>query len=797
MKKLILKRELNRSILFFDGAMGTLLDSSIPAGTLPELLNITNPSLITDIHKRYIAAGADIITANTFGANRLKLSAVGYGAEQIITAAVSCAKAANPRFTAVDIGPLGQMLKPTGTMSFDDAYALFAEQVQAAEKAGADLLIIETMSDLYELKAAILAAKENCGLPIVASLTFEKDCRTFMGVDALTAVTFLNGIGVDAIGVNCSGNPFDISPVVDTFVKYSRVAVLVMPNAGLPVATEDGTTSYSVTPDAFAVALAGYYEQGVTLFGGCCGTDPDYILAVVKTLKGKPPVKRTVEKITAVTSGTKTAALDHKITVIGERINPTGKPRLKDAIKSSNTDFIISEAVSQVNAGADILDVNCGLPDVDEAKTIKYLITELQSVIDLPLQIDSSDPKTVESAVRIYNGKPLINSVNGGDDSLKSVLPIVKKYGGAVIGLTLDENGIPKTAENRFKIAEKIVKTAILMGIPESDVVIDCLVLTASAQQTEVFETIKAIRLVKERLGVKTVLGVSNVSFGLPNRPFLNSIFLTSALAAGLDAAIINPLSGEMTDALKAFRVLNAEDTGAAEYIKHFGEVTEVKRINTESRDLITLISSGQKTAAAHAASIMLENTDAIKLIDDYLVPALDLTGKEYESGKIFLPQLIQAAESAKACFEEVKRNIKTGSGIEKGKIVLATVKGDIHDIGKNIVKVLLQSYGYEVIDLGKDVDPQTIVETAVQNSIRLVGLSALMTTTVPSMKTAIEMLRTVCPEAKIMVGGAVMSEEYAKYVGADFYAADARASVKIADKIFSDGTNSIIKTEH
>ena len=779
MKNVDLINALKNDVLIFDGAMGTMLQNKIPAGTLPEILNVTNPDLIIDIHRQYVEAGSDIITANTFGANGLKFDKTEFSVEKIIFAAIDNAKFAGAKFAALDLGPLGQMLQPSGVIGFEQAVELFARQIRAAVLANADLILIETMSDLYEVKAAVIAAKENSRLPVVVSMTFDENLRTFMGCDAITAAVFLNAIGVDAIGVNCSRNPFMIAPVVDVFAAHSSIPVLVMPNAGLP----SPSGAYSVTPDQFAHALTEYYEKGVSLFGGCCGTTPEHIAALTKAIKGKKPLAGKLQKITAVTSGTKSAVFDGRISVIGERINPTGKPKLIEAIKNNNLGFIINEAVNQEDAGADILDVNAGLPDINEAAALAHIVREIQSVNTVPLQIDSASYEAIESSVRIYNGKPLINSVNGTKESKHKVFPIAKKYGAAVVALTLDENEIPPKAEKRFLIAKDIIQTAESYGLKREDIIIDCLVLTASAQQAEVFETIKAIRLVKENLNVKTILGVSNVSFGLPNRPYLNGVFLTAALTAGLDAAIVNPMSAEITSVLKAFNVLNGNDAGAEKYIAFFSATSEKKeKPDTSEKDLITLVCAGQKDAAVAAAKAKLTKEEPLKIIDEYLIPALNIAGKEFEAGRLFLPQLVQSAETAKACFDAAREKIRTSDGLSKGKIVLATVKGDIHDIGKNIVKVLLQSYGYEVIDLGKDVEAKFVVEQAALHKVKLVGLSALMTTTITAMKNTIEALRISVPDCKIMVGGAVMSEQYTQFVGADFYAPDAMAGVKIAE---------------
>ena len=600
-----------------------------------------------------------------------------------------------------------------------------------------------------------------------------------------SAVTFINAIGVDVIGVNCSHNPFVIAPIVDIFAKYSKFPILVMPNAGLPTSTGE----YSVAPKEFANALLGYYKKGASLFGGCCGTAPAYIGSVTKILKNKAPKARKILTMSSITSGNKMVELDNRITIIGERINPTGKPKLKQAIKDNDLGFIVNEAIVQENAGATVLDVNCGLPDIDESKVLATIVQELQSVINLPLQIDSVNSMAIENAVRIYNGKPLINSVSGEVSSMAKIFPIAKKYGAAVIGLTLDENGIPAKAKDRFLIAKKIVDTAKSYGIEKHDVIIDCLVLTASAQQPQVLETIRAIRLVKEKLKVKTVLGVSNVSYGLPNRPHLNSIFLIAALAAGLDSAIVNPMDNEIVNAIRAFRVINNNDIGAADYIANSTLLQENAIQNSNPQiipnNLKSLIIAGLKEQSTLTTKELLLEKEPFDIINNYLIPALDFGGREYESGKIFLPQLIKIAETAKKCFDEIKDSIKTRASISKGKIILATVKGDVHDIGKNIVKVLLQSYGYEVIDLGKDVEPQLIVDAAIKHNIKLVGLSALMTTTIPAMAETIKLLSASGINCKTMVGGAVLTPEYTKLVGADFYAKDAMVGVKIADRVF------------
>jgi 5-methyltetrahydrofolate--homocysteine methyltransferase len=848
---------IKNNFVLFDGATGTQLQSAGfalqgGAGAL-ELLNITDPDAVVQVHRQYVAAGSDIITSNTFGANALKLYGSGYGVDEIFAAAMLNAKASGAQYVAADIGPIGQLLEPMGTLKFEEAYGLFKRQILAAKKYGADIILIETMSDLYEAKVAILAAKENCRLPVFCTMTFEQDLRTFVGCDALTAAVVLEGLGADAIGINCSHSIERLIPVVDTLVKYCGVPVLIQPNAGLPVGAGNNL-SYDLTAAKYAAAMKNFAKKGVNILGGCCGTTPAHIAALKRALEGITPAGRatgtaavgsanggtkgvavgkggnkgiaatgtaTAAKITAATSGTKTVILDQKISVIGERINPSGKKRLKEALKGDDIDYILGEAIDQAKAGADILDVNCGLPDVDEGALLSRVVKEIQSVVNLPLQIDSSDPRAIEAAARVYNGKPIINSVSGKAESMRTVFPIAKKYGALVVGLTLDDGGIPPTAAGRFLIAKRIVRTAKKYGISANNILIDCLALTASAQQEYADEAIEAIRLVKTKLGVKTLLGISNVSFGLPNRGLLNSTFLAVALGAGLDAPIINPLSAAM-NTVRAFRVLNNEDPGATEYIAAAASAASMANAaatvsadcvnqrppkgsvaapagfptsgaNAEKTtgDLISLILDGRKDSAVRAVAELLKEARPLEIIDGYFVPAMNAAGERYESGAIFLPQLMQTAETVKACFELIKDVQATGStdgtgaAGAKGKIIMATVKGDIHDIGKNIAKMLLANYGYRVFDLGKDVSADEIVSAAQRENVRLIGLSALMTTTINSMKQTIAKLKLALPDCNVMVGGAVLNEEYAKYVGADYYAKDAQSGVKIAAKIF------------
>lgn len=778
-------------ILIFDGAMGTMLQRyGIKSGELPESYNITHPEIIESIHKSYIDAGADIITTNTFGANSQKLKAYNYTPKEIITEGIKIArKSAGNKYVALDIGPIGQLMEPCGTLTFEKAYELFAEQVILGSASGADLILIETMSDLYEAKAAILAAKENCSLPVICTMTFQSDGRTLTGTDAVTMVNVLQGLNADAVGINCSLGPEEMLPLVNTILEYSKIPVIVQPNAGLPK-VNGGETLFSVEIDEFTKYVKLMAESGVTIIGGCCGTNPNYIRSVKAALSDIKTSKRKFKETTCVTSNLQSVFIGNGIKIIGERINPTGKKKIKEALRSNNLSQLLLEGINQRDAGADILDVNVGLPEINEMEIMKLTIRKLQSVIDLPLQIDSAKPDVLEAAARIYNGKPLINSVSGKDKSMKEVFPIVKKYGACVIGLTLDDSGIPEKAEDRLKIAEKIIKTAKSYGIDKNDIIIDCLVLTASAQQEEVKETIKAVSLVKEKLGVKTALGISNVSFGLPKRELLNRVFLSSALTAGLDLPILNPLSEVMMETVKSFNVLWNYDKQAKEFISTYSNAINSVQSAPASLnlDLGSIIISGMKDLAAAKTEEMLSEISSMEIVDKYLIPSLNIVGKKYESGEIFLPQLIQSAETVKKSFEVIKSkmtNIKEEK-ISKGKILLATVYGDIHDIGKNIVKVLLENYCFEVIDMGKDVPAEDILKKVKEEDIKLVGLSALMTTTVKNMEDTIKLLRDNNADCKVMVGGAVLTESYAKMIDADFYAKDARQGVKIALDYFN-----------
>lgn len=781
---------LKKEFVCLDGGMGTMLQArGLKPGETPEAWNLENPQKLIDIHKEYLAAGADIIYANTFGANRYKLEHCGYSVERVIRAGIANARravseSANPNaLVALDIGPIGQLLEPTGTLTFEEAYDIYKEEVTAGKDA--DLIVFETMTDLYELKAAVLAAKENSDLPIICTMTFEENMRTFTGCSVSAMALTLEGLGVDAVGINCSLGPEELFPIAEELCRWTTLPVVLKPNAGLP---DPITNKYSLNPKRFAELMEKFVPIGVKIFGGCCGTNPEFIREVSEMLKTRKFAPREVTIPAACCSATKTVEVNRP-RIIGERINPTGKKRFKEALLANDIDYILGQAIEQTHGGADILDVNVGLPGIDEGAMMVRAVKAIQGVVDVPLQIDSTIPDVLEKALRVYNGKPIVNSVNGEEKSLQAVLPLVKKYGAAVVGLCLDENGIPKTAEGRFNIAKKILDRATAIGIPRENVYIDCLTLTVSAEQTAAMETLNALHRVKTELGLKTVLGVSNISFGLPQRIIVTQNFLTMALAYGLDLPIINPNIPEMTAAVRAYNVLACHDENSMEYVRCYGNaesVTNPAPANTE----VTLdyaLANGLKSEGAKITEKLLESTDPMDIINGILIPALDKTGADFESGKIFLPQLILSAGVAQSCFEVIKNHFaKTGvKSVSKGKIIVATVKGDIHDIGKNIVKVLLENYGYDVIDLGKDVDYQAVVDCAIENDVHLIGLSALMTTTLSSMEKTIKLLRENNVDCKIMVGGAVLTPEYAAQIGADYYAKDAKESCDIAKKVF------------
>ena len=778
---------LNDRIVILDGAMGSVLQQrGLPPGGIPELLNLTDPELLISIYREYIDAGSEIIYANTFGANAKKLSGSGHSVEEIISAAITTAKkaaAGTSTRVALDIGPLGELLEPMGKLTFEEAYELFREMAVAGAKAGADLAVIETMTDLYEAKAALLAVKEHTSLPVLVTMSFEERGRTFTGCTAASMAHTLEGLGADAIGLNCSLGPDLLPPILKEICQHTRLSVIAKPNAGLPDPV-DG--HYDMGPEEFAQALLPCLEAGVTIFGGCCGTSPDYIREVRKVLAGKIPAQRRYRSTGFVCSAVTACPLDG-IRVIGERINPTGKKRFQQALLENDLDYILDVAVAQEDAGADILDVNVGYPGVDEVEMLPRVVKKLQSAVSLPLQLDSSNPDALEAALRIYNGKAAVNSVNGEQSVLDRILPIVKKYGAAVVGLTLDAKGIPQTAEGRVAIARRILDAALSYGIPREDVWIDCLTLTVSAQQEQAAETLKAVAAVRRELGLQTVLGVSNISFGLPNRPLVTENFLVQAMAAGLTMPIINPNQTALMDAVAAFRVLSGEDAQCRAYIHRFAETdTPAAPSSGGTMTLEDAVMRGLKAEAGKLAKAALETTDELSLVEHHLIPALDKVGKGYEAGRVFLPQLLSAAQAAQSVFEVIRTSIaqKGGAPVKKGSLSIATVRGDIHDIGKNIVKTVLENYGYEVFDLGRDVPADTIAEHARANKLRLVGLSALMTTTLPAMEETVRALKALPHPPAVMVGGAVVTAEYAAAIGADYYAKDASQAVEIARNV-------------
>ena len=781
----VLTEKLNKGILIFDGAFGTeLMRRKIRAGTVPELINLTAPEVVYSVHRDYIAAGADVISTDTFGANRFK---AGEKSEEIIAAAVSTAKKAAEKraLVALDLGPTGQMSEPMGDTSFEEFYECYKAAVIAGK--GADLVLLETMSDLTETRAAALAVKENSDLPLIVSMTFGENMRTFTGTPVDAFVYSVRSYA-DVIGVNCSLGPKQLLPIVERILSLSDKPVIVQANAGLP----DSNGNYNVSPEEFAEYAEIFRQKGVSVIGGCCGTTPEHI-AAIRSVIGRENLFKPASPPPAVSSATRVVYLDG-VTVVGERINPTGKKAMKEALRSGDMQYVTDRAVEQEDAGAKILDVNCGIPEIDEAETLVKLVRHLESVTDLPLQLDSSDPVALEKALRRYSGRAVVNSVNGEPSSLNRILPLVKKYGSMVIGLTIDENGIPKTAEKRIGIAEKIITEAAKYSIPESDIIIDCLTLTAGAEQDQAVNTLEAIRRLKATHSVKTALGISNISFGLPYRQAINSGFLTAALWAGLDLAIINPNIRENIECIDVFNVLTARDEGAKTYTEKYSGVSptnvDVPKNAASSAeadgDLFYLIKRG--LPAENATDKLLdEGLSAEHVIEKILIPALNEVGAAYEKGTLFLPQLIASADSAKSAFKAIKRRMKSGSAVSKGKVVMATVKGDVHDIGKNIAVTVLQNYGYDVIDLGKNVPPEDVVDAVKKHGAKLVGLSALMTTTVKNMEETIRLLKRECPEVKIMVGGAVLTKEYAEKIGADYYCPDAQSDVKIASTVYGD----------
>lgn len=789
-----------RRFVFLDGGMGTQLQKrGLKPGQKPELAALEMPEILTEIHAEYVAAGADLLLANTFGANARKLTGTGYTVAQVVEASLACAQCAAKNkdvLVGLDIGPLGELLAPAGTLSFEDAYASFAEIVRAGVQAGADFVFLETMTDLYELKAAILAAKEQSSLPVFVSMSFEGRGRTFTGCTVESYGVTAAGLGADAIGINCSLGPAEILPFAQRLCRTvpAHIPVFVKPNAGLP--NPDG--SYNLDADEFAREMKAYAAIGVSMVGGCCGTTPEYIAKLREVFASQVPAQKIPLQRSCLCTPVRFVEVNG-ITVVGERINPTGKKRLQQALREGDSAYPCSQAVAQSEAGAEILDVNAGLPGIDEAATLERLVKDLQAVTDLPLQLDSSNPEALSRALRIYNGKPIVNSVNGEQKTLDAILPLCKKYGAAVVGLTLDEKGIPTSAEARFAIAERIVQAATAAGIPREDIYIDCLTLTASAQQEGAVQTLEALTRCKRELGVRTVLGVSNISFGLPCRSYLNTTFLAMAMAAGLDLAIMNPNTPEMMAAVRSYRVLTAQDKQSADYVAAYADVQiqsqqiskntpeNGKTLSATEDALFEAVRRGLKEEARTAAEAALASREPLDVVNTSLIPALDVVGDGFEKGTIFLPQLLQAATAAQAAFEAVKAKIAAQgkpTSSNKGKIVVATVKGDVHDIGKNIVRVILENYGYDVLDLGRDVPPERVVEAVRTTGAKLVGLSALMTTTVPNMKATIDALHAAKLDCKVWVGGAVLTPSYAKEIGADFFCKDAKASADLAKQI-------------
>ena len=802
-----IRERLGKELLFLDGGMGTLLQAEgLAPGELPETWNIEHPEKVEAIHRRYYEAGSDVVLANTFGANVCKFHDDRYTVEEVIRAGIANAKRAGEQigketYVALDMGPTGKLLKPMGDLDFDDAYEAFAEDVRYGEKYGADLIHIETMSDTYEVKAAILAAKENSSLPVFVTMIFDERGKLLTGGDVPSVVAMLEGLRVDALGLNCGLGPKQMLPILNDLRRYTSLPIIVKPNAGLPK-QKNGETYYDVEPDEFARIMQEVVKEGACVIGGCCGTTPEHIKKLVEECKELP--LREIEKKhdTIVSSYGQAVILDDMPRIIGERINPTGKKKFKEALKNEDMDYILKEAITQQDKGAHILDVNVGLPDIDEVAMMEKVVKELQSVTSLPLQIDTVDGKAMERAMRIYNGKPMINSVNGKQVSMDEVFPLVRKYGGVVVGLTIDEEGIPKDAEGRVRVAGKIINEAAKYGIDKKDIVIDVLTMTISSEKDGAKVTLEALKRVREEFGVRTVLGVSNISFGLPRRPIVNSYFYAMAMQNGLTAGIINPSSEDMMKAYRSYNALMGFDENCTNYISTYAGTTETVTVQASQAaaaagnapkaagvemTLKYAIERGLKEEAHHITRDLIGTREPLDIIQEELIPALNVVGEGFEKGTVFLPQLLMSADAAKIAFAVIK-DVLASSGQEeekKEKIILATVKGDIHDIGKNIVKVLLENYGFDVIDLGKDVPPEAIVEKAVEENVTLVGLSALMTTTVVSMEETIKLLREKKPDCKVMVGGAVLNQDYADMIGADFYGKDAMQSVHYAQKFF------------
>lgn len=793
---------IKQGIFYLDGGTGSYLQArGLKPGELPEIWNLDRPEEIVALHRAYFEAGSHAVCANTFGANGLKFDGKDGrpGVTQVVTAAVNCAKQAREeaeggqkeRFIALDVGPLGQLLAPMGALSFERAVELFSEVIRAGAAAGADLILIETMNDSYETKAAVVAAKESCKLPVFVSNVYDEGGRLMSGTSPEAMVAMLEGLGADVIGLNCSLGPAQMLELISRFSACASVPVLAKPNAGLP-REEGGKTLYDVSPAQFADLMGQIVDRGAGVVGGCCGTTPDYIRALVEATESKkaPPV--TEKRLCRISSYAGTVDFGGKPVLIGERINPTGKKRFQQALRERDIGYVLKEGLTQQEQGAHVLDVNVGLPEIDEPALLETCVRELQGVCGLPLQLDTTNPKALERALRIYNGKPMINSVNGSAESMDAVFPLVKRYGGLVVCLTLDETGIPETAQGRLEIAERIAKRAADFGIGVHDLIFDPLAMTISSEKEAANTTLQAIALIRERLGACTILGVSNISFGLPNREFINAAFFTMALAQGLSAGIINPFSMELQKGYHAFLALTGQDEGCLGYIEFAqrlpavtatGAAAPAPRQVQVQEGLTGAIVRGLSEAAAQLAEAALETRDPLALINEEIIPALDIVGRGFEDKTLFLPQLLMSAEAAKAAFEQVRKKVPAAAGSGE-RVILATVKGDIHDIGKNIVKAIMENYGFSVLDLGRDVPPETVVATALEQDMRLVGLSALMTTTVPAMEETIRQLREKRPETRVMVGGAVLTQAYADKIGADFYGKTAMDSVRYAERL-------------
>jgi len=776
---------LKKGLVFTDGAMGTMLQQrGLKVGENPTLMCIHHPDVVREIHEEYFKAGSNVVFANTFSACALKLEGTGYSVKEAVTAAVNCARSAAEKYdgiVAVDIGPLGELIEPLGSMPFERAIELFAEQMKAGAEAGADLIVIETMMDIYEVKAAVLAAKESCDLPIMVTMTFEEGGRTFTGCDIPAMALVLNGLGVDAIGVNCSVGPMQLGSIISELRRWTKLPIAAKPNAGLP----DANGGYDLTVEQFAQGVCKLIELGASVVGGCCGTSPEYIKAMTAAAKGAVAAPAPEKIPCAASSSTVSVLLDQPV-VVGERLNPTGKKLLKQALADGDMAYILRQAAAQEADGAQILDVNVGLPGIDEPAMMVKVIKAVQSVCSLPLQIDSSNPDAIEAGLRVYNGRAIVNSVNGKDEVLDRLLPVVKRYGAAVIGLTLDENGIPDTAEGRVKIAEKIIARCEKEGIDRDDVIIDCLTMTVGADPKNAEITLEAVRRINE-MGIKTALGVSNISFGLPRRDLINREFFTMALHNGLKLSIINPAEQGMIEAINVYRLLFGYDEGGNNYLAKYANSTAAPAAAANGGDISAAIHAGLEQQSADIAKSLLLQSSPDELINQKLIPILDQVGKQYEQGKIFLPQLIRSAGAAKAAFDVVRQEIakSKSESVDNGTMVIATVQGDIHDIGKNIVRAVCENYGYRIIDLGRDVAPEAVVEAVSNSGAKLCGLSALMTTTLPAMEATIKLLAEKCPDCKIVVGGAVLTADYAAKIGAHYYAKDASATVAAAKEVF------------